>query len=257
MLGLKLNHVSKRGHMCLLQDKDHLFIRRGSHYKDTDGTNPDSKVHGDNMGPTWVLLAPDGPHKPCYQGTYVYDRNNYIGKNNIVILNQSMHIPILCLQLTRNLYSEIWGQLSKACFLTFVNPISRINSALKTTSRWICLFFQGKINSVNKVINKSNEKWKIIYNSNLFIQSYLYFFLIYPVVLFQLSVCSSLSDPTLKLWPLCYIDKGYSTWSHPFMATQPLLLLKMILILIWTLTLLNSPSATKTDNLCYKLHLST
>ena len=31
------------------------------------GTNdlidlPDSKVHGANMGPTWVLLAPDGPH---------------------------------------------------------------------------------------------------------------------------------------------------------------------------------------------------
>ena len=23
---------------------------------------PDSKVYGDNMGPTWVLLAPDGPH---------------------------------------------------------------------------------------------------------------------------------------------------------------------------------------------------
>ena len=23
---------------------------------------PDSKVHGVNMGPTWVLSAPDGPH---------------------------------------------------------------------------------------------------------------------------------------------------------------------------------------------------
>ena len=33
---------------------------------------PDSKVHGANMGPTWVLSAPGGPHvgahKPCYQG---------------------------------------------------------------------------------------------------------------------------------------------------------------------------------------------
>ena len=28
----------------------------------TSGTNPDSKVHGANMGPTWVLSAPDGPH---------------------------------------------------------------------------------------------------------------------------------------------------------------------------------------------------
>ena len=25
-------------------------------------TYPESKVHGANMGPTWVLSAPDGPH---------------------------------------------------------------------------------------------------------------------------------------------------------------------------------------------------
>ena len=25
-------------------------------------THPDSKIHGANMGPTWVLSAPDGPH---------------------------------------------------------------------------------------------------------------------------------------------------------------------------------------------------
>ena len=25
-------------------------------------SNPDSKVHGANMGPTWVLLAPGGSH---------------------------------------------------------------------------------------------------------------------------------------------------------------------------------------------------
>ena len=32
---------------------------------------PDSKVHGTNMGPTWVLSAQLGPilaHEPCYQG---------------------------------------------------------------------------------------------------------------------------------------------------------------------------------------------
>ena len=27
---------------------------------------PDSKIHGANMGPTWVLSAPDGPHEPCF-----------------------------------------------------------------------------------------------------------------------------------------------------------------------------------------------
>ena len=28
----------------------------------TENLYPDSKVHGANMGPTWVLSAPDGPH---------------------------------------------------------------------------------------------------------------------------------------------------------------------------------------------------
>ena len=32
--------------------------------------DPDSKVHEANMGPTWVLSAPDGPHEPCYQGRH-------------------------------------------------------------------------------------------------------------------------------------------------------------------------------------------
>ena len=26
------------------------------------GINPDNKVHGANMGPTWVLSVPGGPH---------------------------------------------------------------------------------------------------------------------------------------------------------------------------------------------------
>ena len=36
--------------------REFLFI--WTHYV----TSPDSKVHGANMGPTWVLSAPDGPH---------------------------------------------------------------------------------------------------------------------------------------------------------------------------------------------------
>ena len=32
---------------------------------------PDSKVHGANMGPTWVLSAPDGPHELCSHGMYL------------------------------------------------------------------------------------------------------------------------------------------------------------------------------------------
>ena len=32
-------------------------------------SDPDSNVHVAHMGPTWVLAAPGGPHKPYYQGT--------------------------------------------------------------------------------------------------------------------------------------------------------------------------------------------
>ena len=32
------------------------------HRIDTCTSSPDSKVHGANMGPIWVLSAPDGPH---------------------------------------------------------------------------------------------------------------------------------------------------------------------------------------------------
>ena len=37
---------------------------------------PDSKVQGANMGPTWVLKDPDGPHvgphEPCYHGSIIW-----------------------------------------------------------------------------------------------------------------------------------------------------------------------------------------
>ena len=36
------------------------------HYK-----NPDSEVHGANMGPIWGRQDPGGPHELCYQGICV------------------------------------------------------------------------------------------------------------------------------------------------------------------------------------------
>ena len=51
---IKLGRLEQNGHYC----KHHfqrIFLKNNIQY-------PDSKVHGDNMGPTWVLSAPDGPH---------------------------------------------------------------------------------------------------------------------------------------------------------------------------------------------------
>ena len=40
----------------------HPIILIRTHPLDGGEINPDSKIHGANMGPTWVLSAPDGPH---------------------------------------------------------------------------------------------------------------------------------------------------------------------------------------------------
>ena len=44
---------------------ENLRCHQWRQYKLTDTDwqkSPDSKIHGANMGPTWVLSAPDGPH---------------------------------------------------------------------------------------------------------------------------------------------------------------------------------------------------
>ena len=50
---------------------------------------PDSKVHGANMGPNWVLSAPEGPHVgPINLAIRDVDRNNRV----INILTTSKHM---------------------------------------------------------------------------------------------------------------------------------------------------------------------
>ena len=39
-----------------------VFRIQHDNYNSSDKDTPDSKVHGANMGPTWVMSAPDGPH---------------------------------------------------------------------------------------------------------------------------------------------------------------------------------------------------
>ena len=57
-------------------------------WKVTCCDNPDSKVHGANMRPTWVLSAPDGPHVgPMNIGIWL--------KANIVLI----HVQLMLLSL--------------------------------------------------------------------------------------------------------------------------------------------------------------
>ena len=58
---------------------------------------PDSKVHGANMGPTWVLSAPWWtpwwPHEPCYQGynETMFHLCNCHAVGDIVVYIKCMH----------------------------------------------------------------------------------------------------------------------------------------------------------------------
>ena len=50
-------------------------------------TFPDNKVHGANMGPTWVLSAPDGPHT---------------GPMNLAIRDTMAYVRSICVYRTAN-----------------------------------------------------------------------------------------------------------------------------------------------------------
>ena len=67
----------------------------------TNDIDPDSKVHGANMGLTWGLSAPDGPHVPCYQGR--------VHKN--MPLYQEVHLSHCILKMQSTFYRCKFGQI--------------------------------------------------------------------------------------------------------------------------------------------------
>ena len=58
-------------------------------------TNPDSKVHGANMGPTWVLSAPDGPHV-VPMNLAIREYKHYIPEHMDMVLPCLGHLNSLC-----------------------------------------------------------------------------------------------------------------------------------------------------------------
>ena len=68
--------------------------------------NPDSKVHGANVGPTWVLSAPDGPHfGPT--NLVIRDSNQYRKRQCIISI---CDLWDLC---SRLIWSSCWGVYRK------------------------------------------------------------------------------------------------------------------------------------------------
>ena len=61
---MKLHIYSQTSTVIANQYRSRNYITRAFHLavRRFAINGPDSKVHGANMGPTWVLSAPDGPH---------------------------------------------------------------------------------------------------------------------------------------------------------------------------------------------------
>ena len=55
---------------------------------------PDSNVHGANMGPTWVLSAPGGPHvdEPCYQGGFHFPDRNEVNQHRYLDMDRQLYM---------------------------------------------------------------------------------------------------------------------------------------------------------------------
>ena len=73
------------------------------------GWDPDSKIHGDNMGPTWVLPVPDGPHV----GPMNFAIRGYIvahnPSNRLVMFStfQRALLPLLLTQISLDHYGDV------------------------------------------------------------------------------------------------------------------------------------------------------
>ena len=60
-------------------------------------TTPDRKVHGANMGPTWVLSAPDGPHVGL-MNLAIWDCNHRVDPGELTTCTVHLMIYTLCLR---------------------------------------------------------------------------------------------------------------------------------------------------------------
>ena len=111
-------------------------------------TIPDSKVHGANMGPTWVLSAPDGPH---------------VGPMNLAIRDSlptrqwyahALHFAVLCC----GLITSIWPLLFRTdslgtgqCCYCHCATEAVLKDRLHESSRNISYYHNSTTTITNKI----------------------------------------------------------------------------------------------------------
>ena len=136
----------------------------------------DSKVHGANMGPIWVLSAQDWPHEPCYQGhdCVVVCLDELRTKSSLRIhrMHLTIFIIITSIRNTVSIYQRYQPCIIIPVYHTLLEvPITRFmfseehheyqqyirHKTVSRWSRWIttgipCIFQTGCMETITKVI---------------------------------------------------------------------------------------------------------
>ena len=112
-------------------------------------TLPDSEVHGANMGPTWVLSAPDGPH---------------VGPTNLAIrtvyLNNDQHGRQNTLEIFRDKYDLVITRPSNAPWTAILFVIVLFNAIciMMTSSKENIFRVTGLLCGNSPVTGKSRHR---------------------------------------------------------------------------------------------------
>ena len=110
---------------------------------------PDTKVHGANMRPTWVLSAPDGPHvgptmNLAIRGAFVWCHYRDVAVQSMIIVSRNMRGPVVKTRQTYGTENELMTiigrqSIDKACefSVTCCIPVCHKSMSLIWCNAWL------------------------------------------------------------------------------------------------------------------------
>ena len=122
----------------------HIFMPWLGHSYITPNKYPDNKFHGANMGPTWVLTAPDGPHEPCYKGIYECVEITESSKARDSFSNVNKQWKQRCFQIIYNQCGDMFKHSSKRIYMS-LKAFSRniMNKNLFVFPKYQAIYFHA------------------------------------------------------------------------------------------------------------------
>ena len=165
---------------------------------------PDSKVHGANMGPTWVLSAPDGPH--------VDSMNIAIRVLTWCLVNNLSQIPTVVFSAYKQLTWEVCGCLY-ADATGFCGICWSMENYVPSCHR------SGTLAVDREGFGTKSLKWSWI-NGQDHYQCQAYFFRIFHLLQNNdLILCVQISLLSLK-WKYHWLHSNNCLWFHYFLGIE-------------------------------------